>query len=92
MNTGREVFSVDVPGVESVCYDQETDSLMDARDDGLTTVIIEQYIIRPWKLIKQIGKVNGSPQAMTFADKDDLVVSVDENGRKVGLHVYKCIG
>ena len=54
--------------------------------------IIEQYGITPWKLIKQIGKVNGYPQAMTFADKDDLVVSVDENGCNVGLHVYKCIG
>ena len=72
LNTGREVLSVDMPGVRCVCYDEETDSLIVARHDGR----IEQYSVRPWKLIKQIGVVDGFPEAMTFADKDDLVVSV----------------
>ena len=89
LNTGKEVLSADLLGVECVCYDEETGSLMAATYmyDGRNHEI-KQYSVNPWRLIKQLGVVKGYPYSMVFADKDDLVVSV-YTGK---LYVYRCTG
>ncbi len=95
MKTGQETLSIDVPKVEGICYDENTECLLIARsepaDDGpnsiqLNTGVIEQYCCITGKLVACLIEGLYHPYGIAMSPDGNLFVC-DEKSVKI----YKLI-
>ena len=84
--SGQETLSIDIPKVDGICYDEETECLLTARNEPAdepgkllpSTGVIELYSYTTGKLVACLEQGLFHPMGMTLTADGNLIVANDD--------------